>query len=368
MTGDHTDTRSDAEESSDDLEEVFGEPTAADGGAPIDGGTAAPFSTTSDVTETRWDRYRRIYQNYIATPFNIVRNDVRALIGISIMIIYSIGGLAAIFVIEPTESFEGQPYVQPFETWEFPLGTNQMGHDLFSQTVHSVIPIFQMMIAGALFTVIVGTTIGVVSGYKGGLADRVLSTITDVFINLPGLPLVIVLAVLFNPENEVMVGILLSVAAWAGLARSIRSQVLTLREESFVEAARAMDIPTSVILYKEVLPHLMPYVMVNTANAARGVIFSAVGLYFLGILPFTSNNWGVMLNQAYEVDAYFRPIAFHWLVVPVVAITILSIGLILLAQSLDRVFNPRVRARHAERADIDPEEEEGEATMTMGQL
>ncbi|MFC4989418.1 ABC transporter permease [Saliphagus infecundisoli] len=368
MTEKPTDRRADDKESSDDVEEVFGEPTAADGGTPIDGGTAAPFRTTSDVSESRTDRYRRIFRNYVVTPFSIVRNDKRALIGITILTIYSLAGLAAIFFVEPTESFEGQPYVQPFETWEFPFGTNQMGHDLFSQTVHSVVPIFQMMIAGALFTVIVGTTIGVVSGYKGGLADRVLSTLTDVFINLPGLPLVIVLAVLFNPENEVMVGILLSVAAWAGLARSIRSQVLTLREESFVEAARAMDIPTSLILYKEVLPHLMPYVMVNTANAARGVIFSAVGLYFLGILPFTSNNWGVMLNQAYEVDAYFRPIAFHWLIIPVVAITVLSIGLILLAQSLDRVFNPRVRARHADRADIDPEEEEGDATMTMGQV
>jgi peptide/nickel transport system permease protein len=129
--------------------------------------------------------------------------------------------------------------------------------------------------------------------------------------------------------------------------------VLTIRSESHVEAARAMDIPTHRLIYRDVLPQLMPYIAVNTAQAAQGVIFGAVGLYFLGILPYTGANWGTMLSQAYSEQAFFNMGRIHWVIIPLVFITVLSIGLVLLAQSLDRVFNPRVRARHATRAEID---------------
>jgi peptide/nickel transport system permease protein len=251
---------------------------------------------------------------------------------------------------------------------EFPLGTNKLGQDLTYQAFYSIVPLGKMMIAGALLTIGLGTSVGIIAGYKGGTIDRILSTITDVFINLPGLPLVIVLSILFKPQNEFLIGLLLAVASWAGLARAIRSQVLTLREESFVEAARAMDIPTHRLVYQEILPHLMPYITVNTAQAAQNVIFAAVGLYFLGILPFTGANWGVMLSQAYADQAFFNPSKIHWLYIPLVFITVFSIGLILLAQSLDRVFNPRVRARHGEQADLEVEEGDEQVSLVTGNM
>jgi len=333
-----------------------------------DGGTAAPFRTTADVRETRWDRYRAKYEAYVLTPLSIIRNDPRALVGFGIMGLYAVLGFTAAFLMEPTEVYEGPAYLQPFRTMEFPLGTNKLGQDLLYQAFFSIIPLGQMMISGALLTIVLGTAVGVISGYKGGMIDRILSTLTDVFINLPGLPLVIVLSILFQPDSEFLIGFLLAVASWAGLARAIRSQVLTLREESFVEAARAMDIPTHRLVYKEILPHLMPYITVNTAQAAQTVIFSAVGLYFLGILPFTGANWGTMLSQAYSNRAFFNPERLHWLVIPLVFIIVFSIGLILLAQSLDRVFNPRVRARHGERADLDVEESEEQVSMVTGNI
>ncbi|MFB9809406.1 ABC transporter permease subunit [Haladaptatus pallidirubidus] len=117
-------------------------------------------------------------------------------------------------------------------------------------------------------------------------------TITDVLMTIPGLPLVIVLAVLLEPRNPWVVGVVLTVNAWSGLARAIRSQVLTIRSESYVEASRLMGVSTPNILMKDVIPPIMPYIMVNFVNSARTVIFSSVGLYFLGILPFTNQNWG----------------------------------------------------------------------------
>lgn len=329
-----------------------------------DGGTAAPFSTTAEVEETRKDRYQKKLNAYVIAPLSIIRHDIRAIIGFSLMGLYLLMGAIAVFYLEPTQPFDGQPYIQPFQTWEHPLGTNSIGQDLMYQAFYSIVPLGKMMISGALFTIFLGTAFGVISGYKGGIVDRILTTITDVFINLPGLPLVIVLAILFSPRDEFLIGILLSVASWAGLARAIRSQVLTIRQEAFVEAARAMDIPLPRLLYKEVLPHLMPYITVNTASAAQSVIFAAVGLYFLGILPFTGANWGTMLSQAYSSSSFFTTSRIHLLLVPLVFIIGFSISLILLAQSLDRVFNPRVRARHAKRADI--EEDEGDEQVELG--
>jgi len=331
-----------------------------------DGGTeTSPLQQTVETKTQRRSKFRKWYRSFIYEPFMVIRSDPRAIIGLGILGIYAAFGLASIFFIEPTYPFDGEPYVQPFETWEHPLGTDQTGKDLFSGATNSIVIVSKMMFSGTLFTIVMGTSVGIVSGYKGGNLDRALSTFTDIFINLPGLPLVIVLAILFSPKDPFVLGLLLSVAAWAGLARAIRSQVLTLREESFVEASRAMGVSTPKILYKEILPHLMPYIAINSASAAQNIIFSSVALYFLGLLPYTGSNWGIMLSEAYSVNAFLDPKALHWVWVPVLSIMFLSIGLTLLAQSLDRVFNPRVRARHAEKADIDDEEE---STVTVGEL
>lgn len=330
-----------------------------------DGGQAdvSPLETLGQTTETRVERTRReklkkLYQYYVYTPASVMWHDWRARVGVLLLSFYVVMALVGPLLIEPTDVMDGSPLLQPFEDMAHPLGTDNTGADLLSLTVYSTVPILKMMIAGGLFTVTVGTLFGTVAGYKGGIVDTILSTVTDIFINLPGLPLVIVLAAIFSPKSPYVVGILLSIAAWAGLARSIRSQVLTLRNESFTEASRTMGIPTSGIILKDVLPHLMTYISVNLVHASRNVIFGAVGLYFIGVLPFSDPNWGVTLNLAYQYGAHYRMQAVHWLIVPILAIIGLSMGMILLSQSLDRVFNPRVRAKHAQQ--VEAEEAEGD--------
>lgn len=341
--------------------------------ARTDGGNvSSPFEVVSEYEESRRDRYRKLYDAYVHAPVAIIWRDWRARIGFTIVVFYLLMGIVGPMVIEPTRVTEGPALVEPFENWEYPLGTDKMGRDLLSQTVYSTTTILKMITSGAFFTVGIGTIIGGLAGYKGGKTDTVLSSITDVFINLPGFPLVMILAALLPVGgNPYMVGLLLSIGAWGGLARAIRSQVLTIRHEAFVEAARGMGIPTHRIVFKEIIPHLMPYIVINFTNASRRVIFEAVALYYLAILPFSSSslNWGVTLNRAYQEGAHYTGGALHWFIVPMVAIVGISIGLILLGQSLDRVFNPRVRARH-ERTTADdesgPENEEEMNTDVVG--
>mgnify|MGYP000055992889 CR=1 FL=1 len=313
---------------------------------------SSPFEITSDIEETRGEKLRKQYDTYVHTPVSIIWSDWRARIGASILLIYLLMALLGPVMLDPVRTGAGGRFVQPFQTWEFPLGTDGVGRDLFAMTVHSTRPMLIMMFSGAITTIAIGTGAGAVAGYRGGWVDNVVSTITDIFINIPGYPLIMTLSLLLPiTGNPVLIGILISIMAWGGLSRKMRSQVLTLRNESFVEASRSIGQPSRLIIFKDILPHLMPYAMINLASTARRIIFTAAGLYFLGILPYGDPNWGVMLNRSYQAGAFYRPEAMHWFLIPCIAIIGIGVSLVLLSQSLDRVFNPRVRARHEKRTE-----------------
>lgn len=349
-------------------EVVIVKPTDGSDDRRTDGGVAAgdpdqpelPFQIDADGTMTRGERYRVLVQEWVIAPITVIWSDWRARVGTIIIGIYVLMGTVGVRVVDPPMVGEGDRLIKPFQDPAYPLGTDNVGNDLFAQVVHSTPPMLEMILAGAVFTTLMATVVGTLSGYKGGFTDRVLMTFTDILMTIPGLPLVIVVAVILEPRSPWVVGIILTINAWAGLARAIRSQVLTLREEEFVEASRLMGISTTSILLKDITPGLMPYILVNFVNTARSVIFSSVGLYFLGILPFTQLNWGVMMNMAYETGgALYTLETAHWLLVPMATIVFLSFGFILFAQGTDRVFNPRVRARHgSSTADLEEDEED----------
>jgi len=308
--------------------------------------------TSADIT--RMDAmYNRVDRSLLA-PARIVWSDWRGKLGLALTVLFLFAGIFGQQFVKPPH-VRGERFVQPFQTMEYPLGTNDMGSGLFSGIVYGTDPIVKMVLAGGIFTVVIGTIVGTYAGFVGGNTDRILMTLSDIAMTLPGLPLIIVIAAILNPESPYVVGILVSINAWGGLARSIRSEVLSVRDLSYVEASRSMGIYTPVIINKDIIPNILPYVLINLVNAGRRVIFAAVGLYFLGFLPYTSANWGVMLNQAYNNGALIYETRFHWIIAPMMAIILFSVGLILLSQSLDRVANPRIRAKHAKTVEEDDE-------------
>lgn len=329
---------------------------AADGGSSV-----SEFQQMADVSLTDSERRRQWLDEKVLAPARIVWSDWRARTGGIIVLIYLLMGTIGPFLISEPSPNQGGYLIGAFRTLEFPLGTTASGVDLLSQTVHATPPMLAMIASGAVFSVFFGTIIGTVAGYKGGALDRVLMVVTDVMLTIPGLPLTIVLVAALQIEgNPLVIGILITVNAWAGLARAIRSQVLTLRDAEYVEASRIMGMDTSVILSGDIVPNLMPYITMNFVQQARAVIFGSVGLYFLGVLPYNSANWGVMMNAAVNrAGAVSSPAAFHWLLVPMLTIIVLALGLTLLAQGADRIFNPRVRARHAETVATDETDDDG---------
>lgn len=332
---------------------------AEDGGTTRGRGTASEvdvfdIGADSDPLTRKEKLYRRL-DVHILTPYRIIRTDWRATFGLSVILGFVVVGLVAQFteLVPYPRVGDYDRYVFAFEGsgWAV-LGTDNSGRAILPQLIHATPEMLVIAISGAVVAMAIGVIIGVVSGYKGGYWDEVLMTVTDVIICIPGLPLVVVLVAIYPPHSPFLVGFILAIDSWPGTARALRSQVLTIREESYVEADRAIGRSTAEILWDDVTPQLLPYITINAAGAARGVIFQAVALYFIGVLPGGGLNWGLMMDQAYNIgSAVSNPaLSGHWLVAPMVVLGVFSMGLILLSQGLDRIFNPRLRARHEQTA------------------
>ncbi|WP_136689765.1 ABC transporter permease [Halorhabdus amylolytica] len=321
------------------------------GQAVTDGGEAvSQFEQTAEFTMSKGERRRQWLEEKLLAPARIVWSDWRARTGLLVVSFYLLMGIVGPHVVAAPSPNQGRRLLGAFRSLEHPFGTTASGVDLLSQTVHATPAMLLMLASGAVFSVVLGTAIGTTSGYKGGRFDSIAMTINDMAMTIPGLPLTIVLASVLQIEGHpIVIGILITINAWAGLARAIRSQVLTLRESEYVEASRIMGISTPKIVLGDIVPNLMPYITMNFVQQARMVIFGSVGLYFLGVLPYTSTNWGVMMDAAvHRAGATSSLLAIHWLLVPMFTVIALAFGLTLLAQGADRIFNPRVRARHAE--------------------
>ncbi|MFC4990301.1 ABC transporter permease subunit [Saliphagus infecundisoli] len=323
--------------------------TRADGGA-------ARREFLTDEGRVEVDRKEILYRKLdrsVYAPAKVVLSDWRGVTGIVIIVAFTILGIVGPgYTKSPTATFDR--WVTPMQGGlEHPLGTSNTGTDILALMVHGTTPVMIMITAGAIATVTLGVAVGTLSGFRGGSTDRVLMTICDTVMAIPGLPLIIVIAAIIEPRHPAMIGLILSVAAWGGLGRAIRSEVLKVRSYEYVEASRAMGVGTVSIILKDILPNIVPYVLMNLANHARQIIFSSVALYYLGFLPRSNNNWGVVLDAAEESGALLATDQVHYMFAPVVFIALLSMGLILLAQSLDRISNPRIRARHAKSAEDD---------------
>lgn len=318
----------------------------SDGGIDTDR-DGSPFHTTADIETTRSERYRALLDEYIVAPCRIIWEDIRVRVGFAIVLFYVLVGTLGVVFVAPPATGQGPIGIGAFQSLDYPLGTDGLGKNLLSVTVHATTPVLKMITAGAVFSTGIATIWGTFAGYKGGRFDRILMSISDIVMTIPGLPLTIILAAIVQPESPFVIGIILTINVWAGFSRKLRSQVMTIRGDAYVEASRTMGLSTPRIVLKDVLPNVMPYITVNFVTSARRVIISSVALYFLGVLPRSAANWGTTLQNAFNNGALYDMSMIHWFLVPLVSIVLLSLGLILLGQGLDRVFNPRIRARHA---------------------
>lgn len=297
---------------------------------------------------TMKEMIKSFLEDWVVIPAKILVRNKKALAGFIITLGYIIMAVIGPHLVPYPKNYTCPIYLPPtLFKWppslEHPLGCDYFGADIWSEIVWGAPSILQIAFTAGFITTIVGITVGMVAGFLGGKVDAGLMTVTDIVMVIPGLPLLIVLSTVIRSTNPFVIGAILSVTAWAGLARSIRSQVLSLRNREFIEAARALGLPTRHIVFREIMPNIMSYIAINFIFATTGAIYSSVGLYFLGMLPFSTVNWGIMLNWAYTQGALSSLSTIHYLLAPIIAIVGFQTGLILFSYAIDEMFNPRLR-------------------------
>jgi peptide/nickel transport system permease protein len=173
--------------------------------------------------------------------------------------------------------------------------------------------------------------------------DSAIMGLADIVLTIPQFPLLIVLAGLLRFNSVVILAVILGLLSWPSLTRAIRAQVLSLRERDFVEAARALDLGTRHIILREIMPNMASYLVVSLIFAMTAAVYAQVGLVFLGLVPLSGTNWGVMLQLAWTKGAIFYPKALWYIMGPVLAIALFQLALVFASRSLEEVFNPRLR-------------------------
>ena len=232
----------------------------------------------------------------------------------------------------------------------------RLGRDLFARWVYGARPSLIVAVSATLISGVIGVVAGLVAGFVGGWTDRILSWIIDFVLSLPYLLFAIavpaVLLAIFVGNNDGVSAeetatvrfwsliLVLSFFGWAGLARLIRGEVLSLREREFIAAARVLGVPRRQVLFKELLPNLVAPIVISTSLALPTYIVTEAGLSVLGVgLTEPTPSWGVTISAA---ETYYRADPLYlWL--PVLGITILVLALSLLGDSIRDAFDPRTR-------------------------
>ena len=221
------------------------------------------------------------------------------------------------------------------------LGTTQLGEDVFSQLIWSTrLTLLVTLIVSAIATFI-SMIVGVTAAYFGGVTDRVLTAITDVFLILPVLPLLILLAA-YLPPGVTSLSIVLVITSWAFQARQLRSQGLSVRNRDYLVAARARGERGIYIILVEILPTMISLVAASFLALCVYIVGFAAALQFLGLGNSGQLMWGTMLYQAQQAAALEAGNAW-WALGPGAAVALLGAGFALLNYAFDEIGNPALR-------------------------
>jgi peptide/nickel transport system permease protein len=221
------------------------------------------------------------------------------------------------------------------------LGTTESAHDVLSQLIYGSRIAMFVGILGAFMVAAIGTTVGLVAGYYGGLVDETIMRIVDILYGFPFIPLVIVFATIFGASVwNIILGIAL--VYWLSTARIIRSEVYSLKEKPYVEAAKAAGASDVRVMAVHIAPNVLPLSALYAAIAVGYSITAQASIAFLGFGDASVASWGVMLQLAFQQQAFE---AWWWLLPPGLSITLVVMGAYLAGRGYEEIVNPQLKAQ-----------------------
>jgi peptide/nickel transport system permease protein len=290
---------------------------------------------------------RRRVGTTLAGTIDILRRDRFARAGVVIYIVFV---FLAIF----------GPALAPHDPWaimendgiwltnqppsaEFPLGTTNAGRDIFSQLLYGARPALMVGLSAAFAVAVIGTIVGLIAGFFGGRSDSILMRITDIALCIPFLPFVIVLVAFLGPSIWNIV-LAMALLLWCDTARIIRSQVLTVRERAFVQAAKISGASAWRTIFLYIAPNILSLTFLYGTLAIGWAILTEASVSFLGFGDPTVVSWGFMLQDAYVSQALARG-AYYWFVPPGLCIMLAVMAGFFIGRGYEELLFPRLRER-----------------------
>jgi peptide/nickel transport system permease protein len=273
------------------------------------------------------------------------RRSTMGMVGLGILIFFVFIAVFAPLLVPRCElsplCHPDNPVLSP-PTREFWFGTDNLGRSVLALTVWGSRISLIVGLAATVFTVVIGSSVGLAAGYYGGWRETGLMRVTDWFLVIPFLPLAIVLSVILKPSLWTVIFVI-GVTSWPSTARVIRAQVLSLKTRTYVERARALGASDWHLVSRHILPNVGPLIFANTILIVAVAILTESTLSFLGLGP-NAISWGTILEQAFGAGAAFAGY-WWWIVPPGVAIVLLVLAFTMIGYALDDILNPKLRSR-----------------------
>jgi peptide/nickel transport system permease protein len=224
------------------------------------------------------------------------------------------------------------------------LGLDDGGIDVLSELMWGARVSMIVGFAAALVAMVIGGGVGVIAGFFGGRTDIALMRITDYFLVIPDIPLMIVFAALFG-RHLINIIIIIAIVYWTSTARLIRAQVKSVRERVFVKRAKALGAGNTRLILRHVLPQVAPLLIANTVLMVATALFAETYIAFLGLGDPTQISWGLLISNAFQGGAIFHG-AWWAIVPPGLCVTIVIVACTAVGQSIEDAMNPRLKVGH----------------------
>lgn len=264
---------------------------------------------------------------------------VAGLVVMFLLLLFSLGG-GVVVTRDQADVGAGRPSKPP--TADHLLGTDQQGRDVLADLMFGTPASLKIGLIAGVLGVSFGALLGLVAGYFGGAVDAVIRLVTDVFLTIPSLLILVVVASLIHVVSVEEMGLLIAALAWMWPTRTVRAQVLTIRERVYVQVARLSGMSDGKIIVFELLPNLLPYLAASLVGTISGAILVAIGLSTLGLGPQNEPSLGLTIYWAIYYGALIRQL-WWWFLPPILIIVFVFLGLFMLTAGLDRIANPRLR-------------------------
>lgn len=268
-------------------------------------------------------------------------SNAKAATGLAILGVYCLFAVIGPWVAPYDPDARSADVLQPPSGRHW-FGTTHLGQDIFSQILVGTRSVMVVGLIAGLLATVLSILIGVTAGYLGGVADEGLSAMSNVFLVIPALPLIIIVTSIVEQASDTLVALIIGLTSWAWGARVLRAQTLSLRRRDYVEAARATGERTGRIILFEILPNLTAIIASGFVGTVIFAVMSEITLAFIGISSISSWNWGTILFWAQGQQALAQG-AWWWFVPAGLAIALLGTALALINFGIDEFVSPRLR-------------------------